>query len=141
MSLASAAMITTNAADYSGNYHDKYFTISFTGSGTNPHTKTEEKWNCTSAYIRSEDYSVSMLKKINTPMLHEFMVANIPLDKVKVTAFGQTLIYVTVIMVQNLLLHLAVGLIFLIWSEKININMLSLYFGRRRKVVFILIFN
>lgn len=59
MSLASAAMITVGAADYTGNYHDKYFAIQFTGSGTNPHTKSEEKRNTTSAYIRSEDYSVS----------------------------------------------------------------------------------
>ncbi len=63
MSLASAAMITTNAADYSGNYHDKYNTIHFTGSSKNTHTKTDQKLICTSTYIRSEDYSISNAEK------------------------------------------------------------------------------
>lgn len=61
MSLASASLITTNASNspWDGNYHDKYLGVTFSGSGTNPHTKTEGKWNYTSAYVCSTDYSIS----------------------------------------------------------------------------------
>ncbi len=52
MSIASATMITVSAA---GNYHDRPLGVTFSGSGTNPHTKTEEKWDSTSAYISSYD--------------------------------------------------------------------------------------
>ena len=65
MSLASAAMITANAYEnpYNGNYHDKPLAVTFSGSGTNPHTKTEGKWNYTSAYICSTDHSISNRNK------------------------------------------------------------------------------
>ncbi|MDD6827894.1 MAG: hypothetical protein PUE12_17630 [Oscillospiraceae bacterium] len=61
MSIASVTMLTVNASDspYDGNYHDKPLGVTFSGSGTNPHTKTEGKWNNTSAYICSTDYSIS----------------------------------------------------------------------------------
>ena len=64
MSIASAAMITSNAAaDYTGNYHDKALGVTFSGTGTNPHTRTEDKYNYTSSYVCSTDYGVGSNQK------------------------------------------------------------------------------